>query len=807
MFDNIPAELRERPQWVVWRLEFREGMRKPTKVPYTPRPGCGMAAVTRAKDWGTFEQAINAPIKLAKDEWVDPDAKVSETGFSGIGFVFTKDDPYCGIDLDNVYGDTEEWNKQITVFNKFNSYTERSPSGTGVHIFVKGKVPVGRRRGAIELYPQGRFFTMTGDVFHNAPIREAQDELTWLFNQMGDDVTQVIKVQAAEKQTDEDEEIVSRAKNAVNGVKFLDLYEGRWQSYYQSQSEGDFALIDIIAFYTKYVPQIKRLFKQSMLGQRDKANRDDYVDYMIEKAFDRQLPPIDFDVFTKLKAGEYFEGVNAAAGAKATEPGKVEQPLEARTTAATLPLVQEGEGKAIMPQSDGKVKPFPSGLLGELAQFLYEAAPRPARDVALAGAIGLLAGITGRAYNVNGTGLNQYILLLAQTGIGKDAIASGTGKLLSEVQKSCPSVSDFRGPGELVSSAGLIKWLDRKPCCYSILGEFGKKLKEMAAPNANSHLQGVSRILLQLYSKSGHGQTLDPMAYSEKEKNTPAIPSPALTIFGESVPENFYEALDESMIADGLLPRFLVWEYTGSRTYLNENANSVVPSLSIISKINDLAAYCLSTMQRQVVHNIPFSTEAWVKFQEFDKWTTDEINQSTIDVHRQLWNRAHLKALKLAALRAVGDHYLQPQVNLEHTMWATELVVAQTRRLIAKFETGQVGQAAMTGESKQLAEVIKAFNDFMQDPDKYVKYGGRMDMHNDITILESAIQRKTAALACFRHDKMGHKYAMKRALQTLLEADDIREVPAIQMMAKYGTKPRAFVISNPKRFLDDLHSK
>lgn len=803
MFENIPAELRERPQWVVWRLEFREGMRKPTKVPYTPRPNCGMASVMKPKDWGTFEEATKAP--LTSKEPVDPDTPITKTGFTGIGYVFSAFDPYCGIDLDDTHGDTEAYQHQLLIYNKFNSYTELSPSGTGVHIIVKGKVPVGRRRGAIELYPQARFFTMTGNVFNPAPIREAQDALTWLFEQMGENITETIKVQAADKQTDEDSAIIDIAKNAVNGPKFLDLWEGRWQTYYQSQSEADFALIDILAFYTKYVPQIKRLFRQSMLGQRDKANREDYVNYMVEKSFDRQLPPIDFDVFAKTKLGEYFN--NAAAGAIATEPGKAEAQAVSSTAAATLPLVQGGEGRGIMPDEELSVKPFPSGLLGEIAQFLFEAAPRPAHDLALAGAIGFLSGITGRAYNVNGTGLNQYILMLAQTGIGKDAVSSGTDRLIGVVKQSCPSIVDFKGPGELVSSAGLIKWLANKPCCYSILGEFGKKLKEMAAPNANAHLQGISRVLLQLYSKSGYGQYFDPMAYSDREKNTAALPNPSLTIFGESVPENFYEALDESMIADGLLPRFLVWEYTGTRTYLNENANNVIPELSTVSKVNDLAAYCLSIMQRQTVHNIAFTPEAWIKFQEFDKWTTDEINEATIDVHRQLWNRAHLKAMKLAGLRAVGDNYLNPQINMTHTTWATELVVAQTRKLIAKFETGQVGQAAQTGEVKQLAEVIKAVNEFLHNTDKYVKYGGRAEMIAEGIIVESAIHRKTAALACFRHDKMGQKIALKRAIQTLIDADDIREVPAMQMSAKFGIKPRAFVISNPKRFTDDLFSK
>ena len=125
MFDNIPAELRERPQWVVWRLEYREGMPKPTKTPYIPRPNSGKANVIKPETWGTFEEAISAP--LTSVEPVDPDTPISKTGYTGIGYVFSAFDPYCGIDLDDVHGDQEAYNFQLSLYHAFNSYTEYSP--------------------------------------------------------------------------------------------------------------------------------------------------------------------------------------------------------------------------------------------------------------------------------------------------------------------------------------------------------------------------------------------------------------------------------------------------------------------------------------------------------------------------------------------------------------------------------------------------------------------------------------------------------------------------------------------------------
>src|SRR5215218_7944458 len=121
--ENIPASLTERPQWVVWKLEQRDG--KETKVPYAPRVDMGIrASSTDLKTWGTFDEALAA-------------YKATESRYGGIGFVFSSGDPYAGIDLDNCRNpETAEisaWAKKI-IARVQEGYIEASPSGTGVHI-------------------------------------------------------------------------------------------------------------------------------------------------------------------------------------------------------------------------------------------------------------------------------------------------------------------------------------------------------------------------------------------------------------------------------------------------------------------------------------------------------------------------------------------------------------------------------------------------------------------------------------------------------------------------------------------------
>ena len=144
--EGIPEELKARPQWVDWKLEERDG--GVTKVPYTPCTGC-KASTTDLMTWRTFEEA------LAGLEQYD-----------GVGFVFCSGDPSVGIDLDDCVdpetGQIELWALQI--LEGLDSYTEFSPSGKGVHIFVKGAIPSPLKRKEIEMYDCKRFFTITGHV-------------------------------------------------------------------------------------------------------------------------------------------------------------------------------------------------------------------------------------------------------------------------------------------------------------------------------------------------------------------------------------------------------------------------------------------------------------------------------------------------------------------------------------------------------------------------------------------------------------------------------------------------------------------
>ncbi|WP_158055603.1 phage NrS-1 polymerase family protein [Halorussus halophilus] len=292
---EIPASLHEYDQWVCWRTQARDG--KQTKVPVNPHTG-RYGSATDPDTWGSFEQAR---------------AYAVDGSASGLGFVFTDNDPFVGVDLDDARDpETEtptEWAESI--IQNLDSYTEISPSGTGYHVLVEGNLPPGRnRRGDVELYETARFFTVTANQLDETPeeiLRRTQalagvyadhvaadhdDTDTDAGSDAGGDEdhkrvdTQESSSDGNETRSDSDssgsttlsdDELLSLARAASNSAKFERLWRGDTQGY-DSHSEADMALACLLAFWTGGdTTRMDRLFRQSGL-LRDKWDAVHYAD-------------------------------------------------------------------------------------------------------------------------------------------------------------------------------------------------------------------------------------------------------------------------------------------------------------------------------------------------------------------------------------------------------------------------------------------------------------------------------------------------------------------------------------------------
>ena len=281
--DDVPVELREHEQWLCWRNEVRDG--KETKIPVDPQTG-DFASTTDPETWTSFEAAQE---------------RVEDGTPDGVGFVFTDSDPFVGVDLDDCRdaetGRLTEWADDIV--ERLDSFTEVSPSGTGLHVLVKGSLPDGRNRhGDVELYETARFFTVTGDHLPGTPteIESRPDELAAVHaeyvaqdDEHASDSVDQNGTRSEGSTSLEDEELLERARNAKNGRKFDRLWRGD-TSGYESHSEADMALCSLLAFWTGGdARQMDRLFRESGLmrakwDERHFADGSTYGEKTIERA-------------------------------------------------------------------------------------------------------------------------------------------------------------------------------------------------------------------------------------------------------------------------------------------------------------------------------------------------------------------------------------------------------------------------------------------------------------------------------------------------------------------------------------------
>lgn len=248
----IPAELLALPQWVGWRYETRKG--RPTKVPLSPHTE-QRASSTDPSTWGSWREAM----ALLAD---------------GVGFVFSADDPYVGVDLDACFLPSgalhpAAWN----VVARLDGYYEPSPSGNGLHIIVRGRLERGRHTLKTEwgdefaVYSSGRFFTMRGDG--RGQIQEAQDALNYLVSYYFPEPRDTPRVTHSAPFSDDDGKIVDKV---LANDRMAALWRGDTSEHGGDHSAADLALCAHLGWLTgNDRARIDGLFRRSGL-MRDKWN-------------------------------------------------------------------------------------------------------------------------------------------------------------------------------------------------------------------------------------------------------------------------------------------------------------------------------------------------------------------------------------------------------------------------------------------------------------------------------------------------------------------------------------------------------
>ena len=250
MYEKIPLELKQLSHWVGWKYMQRPGEDHKRKVPINAMDG-QPAKSNDPTTWCDFDTACRGKERF---------------GLDGIGFMFSGDGIF-GIDIDHCYDpETQELDPAAAeIIETVQSYTELSPSGTGIHILCKGALPEGRkRRGAVEMYSTLRYFTVTGNQFGlEYPFSDCTERVAVMHRKyLGEEENAAGAQKAAlpmptGRGTNADmsvDAILRRMFDSKHGQKLQDLYNGSWERYGigdGSQSSADQAFCNTLAFWCR----------------------------------------------------------------------------------------------------------------------------------------------------------------------------------------------------------------------------------------------------------------------------------------------------------------------------------------------------------------------------------------------------------------------------------------------------------------------------------------------------------------------------------------------------------------------------
>ena len=164
--DDMPAHLRERKQWLLWRFEpDPKRPEKPRKVPYYA------SGSRRYGDQGS-ERDLAKLVDLASAQQA-----LLAGGYDGVGFAFLPEDGLIGVDIDNaIDAETGEVSERCrSIIDACATYAELSPSGRGVHIIGLGQTETFRVNSiGLEVYSGRQYFTCTGRHWMGSPTQLAE---------------------------------------------------------------------------------------------------------------------------------------------------------------------------------------------------------------------------------------------------------------------------------------------------------------------------------------------------------------------------------------------------------------------------------------------------------------------------------------------------------------------------------------------------------------------------------------------------------------------------------------------------------
>jgi hypothetical protein len=723
----IPFELKARKQWVVWRSVIRtnqdSGETSVTKPPFNPANPQYEASVIDPNTWGTFEQATVA-------------FQENPSLLSGIGFVFTADDEYFGIDIDDeakVQPQHLQQRRELVeeILMNTTSYAELSPSGKGIHIIGKGRLPTAGTRSTavqVECYAAMRYFTMTGDVINGRAsiVDEQQIADRFFSNFRPAPVSMQVGDTNVNRRLDlSDDEVIRLAANfhpnfAPRFNAQVDCEPGRW-------SDAFMMVVGFVERFTGSVEQVQRIVFNSPLvlnappaangeTRLEKAKRN--FSYVLARTRQNNSGLLAFSEHGR-HIVEQMERVKEERAREAAKEilAKAEETLS-KSGADVL--------KAFPLDPRHLALSLPPGVIGEYVKATAAACYNPFFKFAIPATLATFAGIMGRSYKLpSGNGLNMNFVLAAATSTGKTQTMTAWEGFLDRASKQLGNSIQGQSFKRLIrhstsSLQGIFPDFMDQPSAVWFISECASQLKQMSDPKTTTDNQ-LRDAYNDLYDASVMGrQFLPPRSVANKKADMAPIENLAISTYWTTTTSKFDVFTDDAQ--DGFLSRVIIIRHAGA-------AGEAIPEWDIQFELTpELNAYLVARlaaakrfdetfqMSPDEAHNLltmistaEISGLSWA-FRQISERIKNAALDGTLPIAYTAVSRLPVTALRLAGLIASLENPFSPSITEEQYKWAFGYLLQNLTALLSDMDRGELG-ASM---SKDMDVVVREMKRVMR---------------------------------------------------------------------------------------------
>ena len=716
-FDAIPVELRARRQWVLWRAIDNNGVI--TKPPFQPNNPAYMADVNSPSDWGSFEDAVRVYSN-------------NPSLFSGIGFVFSEDDEYFGLDIDDeakVKPQFLETRKRFVsqIMSQVDTYTEVSPSGNGLHMIGRGSLPVDGKRSVdmqVELYVARRYFTITGNVLHGrTEIKDQQEFLLSVFGAIVPDTgVQVVHDTETHRRLDlTDAEVIRLATNF--NPTFAPRFNAQTGCGPGEWSDTFMAIVGMVDRFTGSVEQVQRIiFNSPMVLLAPPSNAG-------EKRIDKAQRNLQY-VLSTVRRGNDGLMHFSEHGRQIVE--NMERAKAERAKAALEELARAEEAVGNMSQgsqtileafpqltNEHKILTRPPGVVGQFVMATEKGSFKPFTKFAIPATFSALAGIVARGFKLpGGSGLNLNFILAAPSNAGKTMTMNAWQRFMSDASQAVGSTPSGQSKDRILNSSTSsiqaimpdfmetpsLAWFVEE--CYSQL----HSMNEGKSPS-DAHLRDAYN---QLYDAGVHGKMFSgPRSVAQSKKEVEPINNLCVSTFWTTTTSKFDVFTEDAL--DGFMSRVVVIRHHAPggdpMQYLEDlpphlrdiliQRLAAAKNLDETYKLNPFEAGKLLT----VVSTEQISELHWTFVKTVDGIANAAIRGELPPTYGAI-SRVPITALRIAGVMAVIENPYTPSVTEEQYKWAMGYLLLNLVELLTSVDIGDLGNSA-TDEVVAVVRTIK----------------------------------------------------------------------------------------------------